>query len=686
MSTSEPTPVSRIEGLVNLVQAAIFFGFAIWLKDNWAAMAWVVGAAGVAQLLGGAALSATANPRPARWADAAALGLSALVVGLHLQVGVHIINTFSPEGAKTGWEIIGKAMLALPYGVFLPFWQLIRLRGTRVEGGAASAAILAGLILPPMAALGGGADRTWEPVDSETAAAATDWVHDAWSGESPAAPTFTEGPVAIVATAFEGSTIPHRSYAEGETLAEALQKLEAPEDDFDAVVLELLTEEGALMPLPFGPERGVLLGAGDRGVRSKKRVVGAAELLRNPSVKSRRVLPEVYAPAAILKNIIPGEGGLWFKSRAWVTRGQTVTPLFRGWAAPGALNSESIEAAALAGGRHLLHNMNRRTGRFTYIVEGPSGKRKGGYNYPRHAGTSWFLARLHSRTGDPAIKAGLDDVLRHLKDVTETTPDGRSYILDPSRKDGQSWVGTTALALLAFLEADVDPKLQRAYVAHIASSVDEQGVVRGNFDIKGKRWPQQHEITYAQGQGLLALAAAERAGVEGATEALDRAIAYVEGDYMPTLGSRAGTLDEHWMCLAAEAVGRVRDVFAGESICRAYVDKLSPPTGGAMREPYAGAASGLAEAVIALAEIERLRGETTQVYDDSLQYGRWLLEQHYRPADAAFLDSGENLIGGWRDRPYGPYDVQIDEVQHIACALLGVEQLLAGESIPGAMP
>jgi len=684
MSTPDPTRVPRVEGLVNLVQAAIFFGFAVWLKDNWAAMAWIVGAAGVTQVLGGLALSATANPRPARWADLLALGLCAFVVGLHLQVGVHIINTFSPEGAKTGWEIVGKAMLALPYGAFLPFWQLIRLRGTRVEGGAAAAAVLAGLVLPPMAALGGGADRTWSEIDG---AEATAWVYDQWSGEEPDAPTFSEGPVALVATAFEGSSVPHRSFAEGATLSEALLKLEPPGQEFDAVVLELLTREGALKPLPFGPERGVLLGAGDRGVRGAQRVVGAAELLRNPSVRNRAVLPEVYAPTAALKGVTPGNNDArWFNSRGWVTSGADVAPLRRGWADGAPLGSEAIVEAALAGGRHLLHNMNPKTGRFTYIVEGPSGKRKGGYNYPRHAGTSWFLARLFSRTGDADIRVGLDDALRHLKDVTQSLPDGRAYILDPSRKDGQSWVGTTALALLAFLEADADPTLQRAYVAHIASSITDEGVVRGNFDIKAKRWPQQHEITYAQGQGLLALAAAERAGVEGGSEALDRAIAYVEGDYMPMPGSRAGTLDEHWMCLAAEAVGRVRDTFAGEAICRAYVDKLAPPTSGAMKEPYAGAAAGLGEAVIALAEIERLRGETSSVRDDAMQYGHWLLEQQYRPADAAFLDDADNLIGGWRDRPYGPYDVQIDEVQHIACALLGVEQLMAGEEIPGAMP
>ena len=29
--------------------------------------------------------------------------------------------------------------------------------------------------------------------------------------------------------------------------------------------------------------------------------------------------------------------------------------------------------------------------------------KKKGYNFPRHAGTTWFLARLAARTGDPEI-------------------------------------------------------------------------------------------------------------------------------------------------------------------------------------------------------------------------------------------------------------------------------------------
>ncbi len=686
------TQPSRREAGVNLVQALIFGGGAWWLAERWPEMAAFVGLAAAAQLAGGGALAATRDGRYARWADIASLALVALLLGLHLQVSAFIITTFASEGAKTGWQALGSALLILPYGAFLPSWQLVRLRPGRIEPGLTAALVLAAALLPPAAALAtGGADRELPAVDGAPAAA---WLYAAWTGGDAGAPPDASGPVYLVAAAFSGPEIIHRDHAEAASLAEALRALGAPGQPPTAVTLEVVRAEGPLASLP-GSSPAILLGDGGRGVAGPKRVLGAAELMRNPSTRTRAVLPMVYAPTAHLKGVRADEGGRWLETDGWVASAAGVAALHRGWAAPAPFTPESLVEAALAGGRQLLQNM-KPSGRFTYVVEGPSGERKGGYNFPRHAGTTWFLARLASRTGDPEIRRGAASALDYLRDNTQVIGD-RAFILDPGRGDGKAWVGTTALALLAFVEAGVDPALQEQYTRFIASSVTPDGVVRGNFslerEIEGKdslivdgRWLPQPEITYAQGQGLLALAVAERAGVPGASEALDRAAAYVDDHYWPMPAARLAILDEHWMCLAAQAVGRVRDVDAGEAVCRAYVASLETPLAGAMREPAAAAAAGLGEAVISLAEIERRRGEEGPIREAALQYGRWLLEQQYRPADAGFLGQADNLIGGWRDRAWGPFDVRIDGVQHIACALLGVEQLLRGEELPGAMP
>ena len=99
----------------------------------------------------------------------------------------------------------------------------------------------------------------------------------------------------------------------------------------------------------------------------------------------------------------------------------------------------------------------------------------------------------------------------------------------------------------------------------------------------------------------------------------------------------------------------------------------------------AGAAAGGAEAIVARAERDRRLGQRGRWYDDALAYGRLFLASAYRPADSALLGRPARLLGGFRDNPVR-LDVQIDAVQHIGCALLGIERLLRDEDTPGGSP
>jgi hypothetical protein len=69
----------------------------------------------------------------------------------------------------------------------------------------------------------------------------------------------------------------------------------------------------------------------------------------------------------------------------------------------------------------------------------------------------------------------------------------------------------------------------------------------------------------------------------------------------------------------------------------------------------------------------------------ALSYGWLFVRNAYRAADAPFLGKPMTLLGGFRDS-YGELDVQVDSVQHVGCALLGVEALLRGEARPGDLP
>ncbi|MFZ5480260.1 MAG: hypothetical protein ACOZNI_26080 [Myxococcota bacterium] len=352
-----------------------------------------------------------------------------------------------------------------------------------------------------------------------------------------------------------------------------------------------------------------------------------------------------------------------------------VVRLHRGWSPGPEPTPGELDAAVLAGVRHLVAGMDA-DGRFTYVVKGPSGAAGRGYNYPRHAGTAWFLARAAAATGDPVAGEAADRALAYLQSVSRTTEDGRAYVLDPTRDDGKAWVGTTALAALAAILRE--HPMAAAWTAQVAASVDGDGKVRGEMSQATGAFPEQPANPYGQGQAMLALAAAEREG--SPQPALDRAIAFLDGEYMGTAHPVA-TGDEHWTCLAAYAVREARGGDAGAGICAAYVASTAyeAPPAGAGLPPSVGGAAGGAEAVAARA---RRTGEARLV-EATLDFARWFLAAQYREADVPRI--GRNLVGGFRSGARD-LDVQIDTVQHVGCALLGAEALVSGRDRRGSWP
>ncbi|MFH1465736.1 MAG: hypothetical protein ABIO70_15220, partial [Pseudomonadota bacterium] len=97
------------------------------------------------------------------------------------------------------------------------------------------------------------------------------------------------------------------------------------------------------------------------------------------------------------------------------------------------------------------------------------------------------------------------------------------------------------------------------------------------------------------------------------------------------------------------------------------------------------ALGGDGEALVARAERDRRRGVAGPWRALAENYGRIFLASAYRPADTPLLGHAARLLGGFRDNPLR-LDVQVDAVQHIGCALLGIERLLRGEATPGGAP
>ncbi|MDP2314431.1 MAG: hypothetical protein Q8P41_16130 [Pseudomonadota bacterium] len=640
--------------VLHLAQAAVYAAAAWELSHRWNVDAALIGGAAVAQLLGVAR-----RPRWEPWLHVASLVLVLVVYGRFTAVALHIERVFGPVAGQQALNLLGGSVLALPWVLAFPLARLWQTRGGAAGRRPGQIALLAPLALLP-ATQGLVSYGTLPGSERVTDVAGALWGQ--WSGGSPTALANVALPAdaRVRVTPLRDGVPGDARTLTGATLGSALSKLAAP-GARDALLVDV-----AVHALPSRLARA--------GTDAPAASDGRSPAVFARTLSRTELLPQFFAPTA------RGETLRW---RSALASADGVIELARGWApGPDTLDTATVDTAIRAAVAHLAGGQNAG-GRFTYVVRGPSGVPGPGYNYPRHAGTAWFLARAWAATDDPVAAAAADAALTHLDAMSGRTDDGRAYVLDPSRDDGKAWIGTTALGTLALTVRRSDDALLGAYVRQLAASVDDAGKVRGEMTVRDGAFPEQTANAYGQGQTMLALAAAERVGFTDGKAALDRTIRYLEsGDYMGT-AHPAATGDEHWTCLAARAIRDVRGVSAGAGICAAYVASErwgSPPPGGGL-VPATGPAAGGAEAVVAQA----WDTQDPALIGTAVAWGRVFLAAQYRAADAPLLGRPASLIGGFRDT-VGDLDVQIDAVQHIGCALLGAEALVSGRARPGSLP
>jgi len=653
-------------GLGALLQAMVFGALAAELADrSTLAMALAV-AGGLAQA--GAALALfTRRPAPLRTLHALTLGVVALLAGLFLHAGLHVATRFGTDAARTGTGALLVTLLALPWVAAWPLWAFLRAGKTAAPLAAIG---LLGLLLPPL--LGAQLDRAEEVWSSQPALPLLAQVaHQRWQGVVATWPEDDDnGPATVLLTPMRGGEPGATVRGEGDNLiaalADASARLQRPRGPDDALIVDVARARYTSPNLPVG--RG--------GALTEDGGLSPAVAWRPGAVRHHGIWPAWKVPRIQL----PAGGSPTVFESALATAEGAVR-LGAGWAAPPALSAPAVLAAAQAGA-HMLARNQKADGRFAYTVKGPSGDDDKGYNLPRHAGVTWFLARVAARTGDPVLVAATDRGLAWMAEQSTRLPDGRAYVADGRRRDGVVWVGTTALALLA--ATTHKSPLAGPWAAYVASAVDAEGQVRGEAPRStGEAGPQARN-PYGQGQTTLALAVALRDGDRSLEDATGRAAAYIEGGYSPLQANQLVVLDEHWACIAALALQQATGEATGLDLCRAYVaqERMYTPAPATGYRPAAGPAGGLAEAVVALAMLEP-EGPWKAM---ALAQGELFLDSAYQAADAPFLGRPERLIGGFRDGPFD-LDVRMDAVQHIGCALLGIEALISGgPPAPGALP
>jgi len=230
------------------------------------------------------------------------------------------------------------------------------------------------------------------------------------------------------------------------------------------------------------------------------------------------------------------------------------------------ITAETLDRATVTEGvrqaaRYLARNVDGE-GRYRYLVEATTGATLPGYNWPRHAGTTYFLAQAAALLDDADVRYACLRAAARLRDVTTTDCGEHRCIAD----DAEASVGSNALALLAFSEivrSGADASYRRP-VADLARFLRAQqrpdGELMHFYDRVAKKAVDQ-QVMYFTGEAAFALGRAHRiTGDPADLRAASAALAHLSHHGWTFFGSRYYFAEEHWTCQAmAELWDRARD-------------------------------------------------------------------------------------------------------------------------------
>ncbi|MCA9583804.1 MAG: hypothetical protein KC657_00425 [Myxococcales bacterium] len=230
-------------------------------------------------------------------------------------------------------------------------------------------------------------------------------------------------------------------------------------------------------------------------------------------------------------------------------------------ASPGRPERAAVERAVHEAATHLARGVDG-AGRFRYAILAPTNQTLSGYNWPRHSGTTYFLAQAAHVGDDAFVRAAALRAAGMLReDAMRDCGDARC-IADDDTAD----VGSSALALVALTEL-VATGADRSYlpaVVDLAAFLRSQQRADGefmHFYERAARRAVDKQTMYYSGEATLALARAHR--VTGDARDLDAARAglrHLVRHSWSFFGSRYFVAEEHWTCQAlAELWDRAPD-------------------------------------------------------------------------------------------------------------------------------
>ncbi|HUJ63359.1 MAG TPA: beta-L-arabinofuranosidase domain-containing protein [Kofleriaceae bacterium] len=394
-----------------------------------------------------------------------------------------------------------------------------------------------------------------------------------------------------------------------------------------------------------------------------------------------------------------------FVERAADQRPGAPLPLVRGLPPAPPVTARTLRDAALAGGHYLVDHL-APSGRYIYEHDVTTGTqtdpaRGGAYSMPRHAGTTYFLAQLYRITREPWLREPIERAIAHLVDLVAaghcggTLPDGTAYDCVLDRGETTAQLGSTALAVVALAEyqrATGDPRylpLAQKLVAFILFMQRADGSFRHVFDPRTKQPDDKAQQLYYSGESALALARMyEITGDPRYAAAAERALDWLVDWYDFFLGGFFYG-EEHWTCIAAEAIWPAVKSEKYREFCDGYAtfsrgeqpqpgdDPDLDDLAGAYNVtpfvmPYNTPSGSRTEAMISTYQLELDHGAPDPRVRAQIRLAlQYLLGQQLRP-DSDFAAIGD--VDGGIPASAIERTIRIDYVQHVCSAMIRASQ------------
>ncbi|HEY1556199.1 MAG TPA: beta-L-arabinofuranosidase domain-containing protein [Kofleriaceae bacterium] len=401
----------------------------------------------------------------------------------------------------------------------------------------------------------------------------------------------------------------------------------------------------------------------------------------------------LLAERANVRGAFPPDVLFRFRSDAFVEaprRDAPPLPLERGRPPAPEPTARTLREAALAGGRYLVAHL-AANGRFEYEHELATGATTdAAYSLPRHAGTAYFLAELYRITKEPwlrePIERALAEIARLAGGCGGIAQSGARYACVVDRGDATALLGTSALSVMALVEyqrATGDARyleLARALAEHVLMLQRDDGSFRHVFDPRTQLADDHTQLLYSSGEAALALARMYAVTGDARYErAAERALDWLVGWYDFFAGGFFFG-EEHWTCLAAEALWPAAPKPAYRTFCADYAafarrqQQADGEFAGAYGvtpfvAPYDTPAGSYTEAMLSAHAIDPDPRTAAQIRA-ALGY---LLREQLRP-DSDFAAVGD--VDGGIPASTTERTVRIDYVQHACSAMIRASEVI----------